>query len=234
MDVLGDVVSRTRRDSLSDRPALRHDPAGRRVDYRRFCTSAWKAGNFLRNEGVRAGARVVVEPDPAPAVLAAVYGAGLLGATVAFGPDGLTDDARALVAPADRLDAYAAGPRTRRIAYGERHPDPAAAHFERDVWSENPTAPPDAVARDDGLLVAGGRTHSHGEVLSVARAVVEEYGLDGASEVVAAGDLARPGVFAAGFVAPLAAGGTVVVPDGGRSGPVVADGRVVDVGAAFD
>ena len=42
-DVLGDIVGRDRR---STDPALRAPSAGRLYDYRRFCTNAWKVGNF--------------------------------------------------------------------------------------------------------------------------------------------------------------------------------------------
>ncbi|WP_255150593.1 hypothetical protein [Halorarius halobius] len=218
MDVLGDVLARERRDALGDAPALRHDPTGRRMDYRRFATTAWKAGNFLRNEGVRGGMGVTVAPDLAPPAILSLWGAGLLGAIVSF--DGVDEGTTALVAPADALDGYGAGPGTRQVAYGEQHPDPAVAYFERDVWSENPTAPPDRVAPDESLLRVDDRTHRHGDVLDAAREVVDRYGLGGDSEVVVRAPLADPGVVAGGLVAPLLAGGTVVVPDDESRGDV--------------
>ena len=220
MDVLGDVVSRSRRDALAEALAVRHVPSGRRVDYRRFCTTAWKVGNFLRNEGVRSGMDVVVAATPLPASVLSWYGAGLLGATVAFGPDGLHDRTKALVAPADGLDDYEAGPRTRRVAVGAEHPDPAVAYFERDVWSENPTEPPDPVAPDDALLRADGETYTHAEVLDAARTVTDTYGVTAGTEVVVRGPLTHPGVVVAGLVAPLVGGGTLVVPDGETVGDV--------------
>lgn len=231
MDVLGDVVSRSRRDELADATALRHGPAGRRLDYRRFCTTAWKVGNFLRNEGVRSGMGVVVAPDPVPETILTLYGAGLLGATVALG--GVVEDrTKALVAPADSLDDYGAGPRTRKVAYGDQHPDPAVAYFERDVWSENPTEPPDRIAPGDALLRADGRTYSHGEVLDAARTAVDEHDIHSGTEVVVRGPLTHAGVVAAGLVAPLVAEATVVVPDADAIGDVcVGDGpepRAID------
>lgn len=238
MEVLGDVVSRARRDELSAVPAFRHAPTDRRIDYRRFCTTAWKVGNFLRNEGVRSGMDVVVAADPAPESILSFYGAGLLGATVDFDPDGVHERTKALVAPADRLVDYGAGPRTRQIAYGGEHPDPAVAYFERDVWSENPTEPPDSVASDEPILRADGRTYSHGAVLGAAREVVDACGIDAGTAVVVRGPLTHPGTVAAGVVAPLVAGGVVVVPDDETVGEVaVGDGpesQGVDPDDVFD
>jgi hypothetical protein len=224
MNVLGDVVSRSRRDELAEALAVRYAPRGRRIDYRRFCTTAWKTGNFLRNEGVRAGMAVTVAADPVPEALLTFYGAGLLGATVTFGSE-VTDRTKALVAPTDHLDDYGAGPRTRQIAYGDEHPNPAVAYFERDVWSENPTEPPDPLGPEDDLLSAVGRTYTHGAVLEAAHAVVDEYEIGTETEVVVRGPLAHPGVVVAGVVAPLLAGGVLVVPDVDTVGDVaVGDG----------
>ena len=60
-DALGDTVGRERR---SAEPALRAADTGRLYDYRRFCTSAWKVGNFLRHLGVRGGDNVAIADDP--------------------------------------------------------------------------------------------------------------------------------------------------------------------------
>lgn len=219
MDVLGDVLARDRRDDLGDALALRHDPTGAHIDYRRFCTIAWKTGNFLRNEGVRGGMPVVVDGDPAPPALLSVCGAGLLGATVDVG--GPVDaETRALVAPTATLDGYDAGPRTRRIAYGDEHPDPSVAMFERDVWSENPTEPPDSVRPDDPLLRTSAGTLTHGEALAIASGVVDAHHLDADSAVVVRGPLTDPGVAVAGLLAALLVGGTIVVPvDGAAAEP---------------
>jgi hypothetical protein len=201
--VLGEVVSRDRRSADL---ALR--TAGREYDYRRFCTTAWKTGNLLRNEGVRSGMAVAVADDPA----------ALLGATVGFGPVALGERTKALVAPTADLDGYDAGPRTRRVGYGSDPTDPSAAYFERDVWSENPTEPPDRVDPDDPLLRVEGRTYAHGEVLDAARAVAEEWALDPGEEVAVRSSFAHPGTVAAGLVAPVLAGAVVLLPGEDEAG----------------
>lgn len=207
MDVLGDLIARDRR---SDAPALRHAPTGRAYDYRRFCTTAWKVGNFLRNEGVRGGMTVAVADDPVPEPVLALYGAAALGASVSFGAD--PDDAKAVVASTGGLADFASGPSTRRIGYGDEPADPSVAYFERDVWSENPTQPPDRVAPDDPLLRAGDRTVTHGEALAAARGVVGAHGLGEGSTVAVRAPLAGPGTVVAGLVAPVLAGGVVLLP----------------------
>ena len=77
MNVLGDAIARDRR---SDATALVAPAVGRRYDYRRFCTSAWKAGNFLRHIGVRGGAGVAIADDPLPEPVLTLYAAASLGA----------------------------------------------------------------------------------------------------------------------------------------------------------
>ena len=58
METLADVLARDRR---SDAPALHAEgPTRQRYDYRRFLTTAWKAGNFLHKQGVRTGDTVAV------------------------------------------------------------------------------------------------------------------------------------------------------------------------------
>ena len=207
--VLGDAVGRDRR---SDAPALR--TGNREYDYRRFCTTAWKTGNLLRNEGVRSGMAVAVADDPAPEAVLGFYGAALLGAAVGFGPDALRDRTKALVVPTPDLGDYDAGPRTRRVAYGAEPADPSVAYFERDVWSENPTEPPDRVAPEDPLLRTPDREWTHAEVLDAARAVADEWDLEPGEAVAVRAPFAHPGTVAAGLVAPVLAGAVVLLPDG--------------------
>lgn len=224
MNVLGDLVSRTRRDERPKATALRHAPTDRTVDYRRFCTTAWKTGNFLRNEGVRTGMDVVVAPDPVPETIYAFYGAGLLGATVTFATDPTAETTKALVAPTAMLSGYEAGPRTRQVAYGEQPTDPSIAFFERDVWSENPTEPPDRFDPETTLL-AGDTETSHETVLRQAAAVCAEYDIDEETTVAVRAPLTNAEAVVSGLVAPILAGGTVLVPDEETVGDVaVADG----------
>jgi hypothetical protein len=218
-DVLGDCVARERR---SADPALRDARSGRAYDYRRFCTTAWKAGNFLRHLGVRSGRRVGVAGDAPEAVLTC-YGAALLGAVVRFDPpEGF--ECRAVVAPTGDLPA--AEPGVERVTYGEEHEDPSVAYFERDVWSENPTMPPDRVAPDDDLLAPGDRTFTHGEVLAAAGDVADRWSLGAGDAVAVDAPLSEPGTVAAGLVAPVLAGGTVVLGSDSDADHLVGDGGV--------
>ena len=210
---LGDAVTRDRR---SDAPALR--AGSREYDYRRFWTTAWTTGNLLRNEGVRSGMTVAVADDPSPEAVLSFYGAALLGAVVGFGPDALGERTKALVVPTADLGDYDAGPRTRRVAYGAEPADPSVAYFERDVWSENPTEPPDRVDPDDALLWTPDGTRSHAEVLDAARAVADEWRLEPGEEVAVRAPFAHPGAVAAGLVAPVLAGAVVLLPGEGEAG----------------
>ena len=212
MDVLGDTIARDRR---SDATALRAPATGRSYDYRRFCTTAWKMGNFLRYLGVRAGSGVAIANDPLPEPVLSFYGAALLGGVVRFDPKtSVGDETRALIVPVDRLDDYAIGPSTKPVVYGDRPADPSVSYFERDVWSENPTEPPDIVGHDEPCLSTAERTYSHAAVLDAATSVVERWELEPGDEVAVRGSLAHPGVVAAGLVAPIVAGAVVVFPDG--------------------
>ena len=216
-DALGDIVGRDRR---STEPALRAPGAGRLYDYRRFCTNAWKVGNFLRHLGVRGGDGVAIADDPAPEAVLTLYGAALLGAVVRFGPSTDPDGVRALVVPESVLDAHEVDPSTKPVVYGDVHEDPSVAYFERDVWSENPTMPPDAITSGDDLLWTADATHTHGELLDAARTVVDRHGIDAGDDVAVAGSFTEPGTVAAGLVAPILAGATISIgPD--------AEGRLV-------
>jgi hypothetical protein len=111
------------------------------------------------------------------------------------------------------------------VGYGGEPADPSVAYFERDVWSENPTIPPDRPAPDDPLLAADGAVYGHGDLLDAATSVVETHGMGPDTEVVVRARLSRPGVLVAGVLAPLVAGAVSVVPDGETVGDVaVGDG----------
>ena len=227
-DALGDIVGRDRR---STEPALRAPDAGRLYDYRRFCTNAWKVGNFLRHLGVRGGDGVAVADDPSPETVLTLYGAALLGAVVRFRPSTDPDDVRTLVVPESALDAHDVDPSTKPVVYGDVHEDPSVAYFERDVWSENPTMPPDAVAAGDDLLWTADATHTHGELVGAARTVVDRYGIDAGDDIAVAGSFAEPGTVAAGLVAPILAGAAISIgPD--AEGRLVVGGTEDDIDAA--
>lgn len=236
MDVLGDAIARDRR---SDTTALEVPAAGRSYDYRRFCTSAWKVGNLLRHHGVRGGDRVVVADDPQPATVLSLYGAASLGGVVQFGPSRSPGDSvRALLVPTADVDRYEVGPSTTRIAYGDPPTDPSVAHFERDVWSENPTEPPDQVDPGAPLLATPDGTFTHDDVLSAAGAVIEDRGLTSESNVAVDASFTHPGTVAGGLVAPIVAGGAASIGPGahgeitvGGTGDVV-PGTVISVGAS--
>lgn len=212
MDVLGDLVARDRR---SDAPALRAGDHG--FDYRRFCTTTWKVGNLLRHYlGVRAGVEVAIDPTPARQAVLSLYGAALLGAPVRFSRE--AGEARVFVGPTRELPEV--GPATKLLAYGEMPDDPSVTYFEREVWSENPTEPTERVAPADPLVRAGGRTVTHGDALAAARGVVSEYGLDTGTTVALRAPLTAPGAVVAGLVAPVLAGGTVLLPAGEQTGDI--------------
>jgi len=244
MNALGDLVTRDRPsgDAASSRPP---DSGGRRgddpalsaprerraYDYRRFRTTACKTGNFWRRRGLHAGATVAVADDSEPEAVFAFLGAALLGARTRFGPPGEVD-ARIAVAPRETVEDYDLPPGGQRVAYGGPPDDPSVAHFERDVWSENPAFPETAVDPDSVALVAAGegdapdREYAHADLLSAARTVADDWGLGPGDEVAVRAPLAEPGTVVAGVVAPLVAGAAILLPDGDAVGDyaVVADG----------
>lgn len=229
MDVLGDLVARARR---TDETALVVPALDRAYDYRRFCTTAWKVGNFLRHLGVRSGRGVALVGVDAPEPVLSFYGSALLGAPVSFDPP--TDrpvDARALVVPFDRVEDYEVPPGSQRVAFGAAPEDPSVAYFERDVWSENPTEPPDSVAPDDVLVRAAGAEYTHDDVLAAARRVVDDWGLTAADTVAVRASLSQPGTVVAGLVAPILAGGAILLPDEKSAGDyAVSDGDAPESG----
>ncbi|QLH79216.1 acetyl-CoA synthetase [Halosimplex rubrum] len=209
MDVIGDLVARERR---TDELAVRTDSRAGSYSYEKYCTNAWKTGNILRHYGVRGGATVAVDAGDSltPPPLLALFGASLLGAATHFDP-GESPSAKALVVPAARADAYDPGPGTKTFVYGDVPDTPEFAHFEAEMWSENPTSPPDRVSPTDIALATAEEEFPHERLLTVAERIVEEYGLDGDDEVAVRAPLAEPGTVAAGVLAPLLAGGTVLV-----------------------
>lgn len=213
MNTLGDLVARDRRSSAL---ALRVPALDRDYSYRDFCTTAWKAGNFLSFLGVRGGGRVAIEPDLLPEPLLTVFGAALHGATVTF--DTTDAGVRVLVVPQGREDEFTDVPGTKRVVYGGPPSDPGVSHWEKEVWSENPAFPPTDVDPDSPVFTASGDEYSHRTLLTAASHVVEAVDLTPEDDVVVREPLKTPGVVVAGVLAPLSVGATVVFPDPDREG----------------
>lgn len=209
METLGELVARDRR---SDAVAIRTDPADRSMSYHDCCTTAWKAGNFLRYLGVRAGDRVLIAADPAPEPVLALFGGALLGATVEFAeePDG---GARVVLVPADREGTVDPSDGTRLLVYGGEPDSPRVAHWEGEVWSENPAFPPTEVDPDTPALSTGMASFTHRELLDAADGVVARHEMGAETTVAVRESLAHPGAVVAGVLAPLSTGATVVFPD---------------------
>lgn len=226
METVGDLVARERR---SDDPALVAGD-GRAIDYRRFCTTAWKTGNFLRRLGVREGVTVGVV-GRAPEACYAFVGTALLGARTWFDPaeNLLSDDVRALVAPGDRVADFDLPPGGQRVAYGEPPDDPHVAGFGESVWSENPAFPATPVSPERAALTDGERDYGHADLLDAGRSIADEWALEPGDEVAVLAPLSDPRTVAAGVVAPLLAGATVVLSDEEAAGDV-GDFAVVEDG----
>lgn len=202
------------------------DVAGRSAPYTYgdFVPNVWKAGNLLGHYGVHPGASVTVapgpkEPDPtgplgrvdAGEPVLGVLGGVLVGATVRLEPIEPVDS-RVLLAPANWGDRFDTGPSCSVLAYGGPPTDPAVRHFEEELWSENPTEPPEQVDAADPALADGEATFDHGELVAAAEEVVADHGLSSSSTVTLDAALSEPGAVVAGVLAPLVAGACVRLP----------------------
>ena len=229
MNTLADLVADGReRDGTAIDARQRTAP----YSYRELCTNVWKAANLVGHYGTHPGSEVAVVPGPKDAdaadwpetcghidsadpVLAAL-GATLRGATVTMTPDQPVE-ARVLVLPAGWHEVFDTAPQCSVLAYGGPPEDPAAVHFEAELWSENPTEPPEQVDPDTPALRAGGTTYTHGNLVTAAERVADSHGLDESSRVGLAADLRAPGALVVGVLAPLSVGATVVLADGPES-----------------
>ncbi|HET7324766.1 MAG TPA: hypothetical protein VFJ06_10570 [Halococcus sp.] len=234
MNTLCDLLARERR---SDHPALRvpGDPA-REYDYHRLLTNAWKTGNFLHHCGVRRGRAVAVVGRTPESVLT-FLGTALLGGETRFDPP-RTVSTRALVASIENIAEYDLPPGGQYVAYGGQPENPKTTHFEREVWSENPTLPPADISPTDTALTTGERSFTHADLLNAANSVVEETEMNADAEISLRAPLREPGTVAAGIVAPLCAGATVLL--GNEVGDIavtLADGAqeesAIDVSTLF-
>lgn len=223
-----------RTESEGDALRAPGDP-DRSYDGRALLTSARKTGNFLRHLGVVPGRTVAVADVPVPESLLSLFGTALLGATTRFvSLDGRSIDstasapidARALIAPTERLGVHELAPGGTRVGYGRPPEDPTTSHFEREMWSENPTFPPSEATADDPVLATADREYTHRTVLRTATALAKRWAFDDGVEVAVRAPLTDPRTVVAGILAPLACGGTVLLPDTGACG----DGAVVPPG----
>ncbi|RJS99031.1 hypothetical protein [Halococcus sp. IIIV-5B] len=208
MDTLRGLLARERRD---DRLALREDGTGREYDSHRLLTNAWKVSNLLHQCGVRAGHTVGLVGRTPEAVLAFLATASL-GAVVRFDPSD-ESDLRAVVAPTNETGRFDLPPGSTPVAYGAEPDDPGTRYFERDVWSQNPTLAPAAVAPDDPVLATADGSFTHADLLDGAARAVERTDMDAGTTVAVRAPLALAGTVAAGLVAPLMADAIVVFPD---------------------
>lgn len=221
METLADVVAAGR-----DRSGLVVDAPDRTADYSydEFATNAWKAGNLLRHYGVRAGATMALVTGPksptaedkpgwlgsAADPLLALLGGATVGAVIDLTPTAPVD-ARAIVLPDGWLDRYDVAPGCSQIAYGGPPETAGVAHFERELWSENPIQPPGSLAADNSVLCIDGKTYTHGHVLDAARAIADERGLTDDDSVAIDAPLTTAETVAAGVVAPLLVGATILL-----------------------
>lgn len=220
METLADLVAagRDREGPVLDAPE-RNAP----YTYGEFSTNCWKAGNLLRHYGVRGGARMALvvgpkHPDADDKVgwlgtaadpLLALLGGACLGATVVLSPPEPVD-ARAFVCPDAWLENYDIEPGCSRLAYGGPPEETGVSHFERELWSENPIEPPDPVTPDDVVLDIDGATTTQGELVTAGESVAADHGLASGDRIALNAPLSSPGAIAAGVVAPLAVGATIV------------------------
>ena len=165
------------------------------------------------------------------AVSLTLFGAACLGARVTFDPEA---ESRVVLVPADREGDVAGRPGRKVVVYGDAPDDPGVVHWERTVWSENPVRPPGERDAGEVVLDADVATYTHREVLTAAARVVDTAGFGDETSVALRAPLTDPRAVVAGVVAPLVAGGTVVLPDGETDADVVvgdgdADVRLTDV-----
>ncbi|MEF8859113.1 MAG: acetyl-CoA synthetase [Halolamina sp.] len=218
MEILADLVARDRR---SDAPAL-HTP-DRAMDYRRVCTTTWKASNYLRHLGVGGDRGIVAIATHSPPPLLTFFGAALLDTPTRF-VDDVTDlpaaidtlDARAVLVPV-ALEAAVDPPAGTTLAvHGGEPTAPTTENWEEGVWSENPAFVPSTATPESVALETSEQSVSHGELLDAATTVATTLALDAGETVAVDSSLADPRAVAA-VLAPLTVGGCAVL---GKNGDV--------------
>ena len=215
MDVLGDLVARERRA----KEPLVYSAASQPYTAHKFCTDAWKAANLFRYHGVGEGRPIALADEARPQTLLAFFGAALLGSSAQFGfpPDA---DARVAVGPVAAVEALSPDAGLKRVAVGGEAESPDVIHFERDIWSENPTMPPDQPSPEATVLTTAEGTYSHAALLAAAERVVEATDMTDEDTVAVRSTPADPGTVAAGVLAPLSVGARIVLPGADRAGTI--------------
>jgi hypothetical protein len=214
------------RDRRSDAETLLATGTRRQVyTAHRFCTTAWQTGNFLRHLGVREGVTVGVAAEEAAAQpVLTLFGTTLLDGITWIGPPE-SADLRAIIAPVETVDSYRLPDGGQRAGYGGQ-PDAAGTyHFEEEVWSENPTRVPREYDSETPVLTDGNQIYTHGQLLAAAQDAVELLDLSVGDRVRVRASLADPRAVAAGVLAPLIVGGTIVLTEGHEVEAVVGEGK---------
>lgn len=208
MNTLADLVARDRR---SDGPAL--STPGRVMDYRRFCTTTWKASNYLRHLGVGGGRGVAVLADGSPPPLLTFFGAALLDAPTRFVDDTSAIpeaidavDARAVLVPVGAEGAVDPPASTTLAVHGGEPTAATTGNWEEGVWSENPAFVPSSATPDSTALDTPDRTVSHGDLLAAGERITSALELGSEATVAVRGPLVDPRTVA-GVVAALSVGG---------------------------
>mgnify|MGYP006291418933 FL=1 len=224
MDSFAALVGRDRR---SEAIACRVGADSHVYTYDRFCTTAWKTAHVLRRLGVHEESIVGVVQAPDPKGLLAVLGTGLLGATARLDPP-REFDGRALVAPVGAVGDYALPPGGQRVGYGSDPEDPTVAHYEEQVWGENPVLPPEAPGPEARVVIDDdGEAATQGDLLAAAQAVADRNGVDAETTVALRTQLSNARALA-GALAPLVGGGTLVFPAGEGGEGAVCDLAIGD------
>jgi hypothetical protein len=205
MQSFADLLGRDRR---SETVACRVGTDSHVYTYDRFCTTAWKTAHVLRRLGVHENSVVGVVPAPDPKALLAVLGTGLLGATARLDPP-REFDGRALVAPAEVVAEYDLPPGGQRVGFGGDPEDPTVAHYEEQVWGENPVLPPEAPGPEARVVLDEAGDATQGDVVTAARAIVDRENVGEGSIVALRVPLSSARAIA-GALAPIVAGGTLV------------------------
>ena len=233
MDVVGDVLARERRS----RDLAIVTPDGRERTYHDLITNAYKAANVLRYLGAREGATVAVHPDPGFHPTLAFLGAAGLGASVRFDPAaGLDAGDRVVLVPTAEESTAAPAPGTNLAVFGGPPTRPETTHWEQELWSENPGMVPSTVEPTDPVVRDPTGSLSHQRLLALADAAIKAAAIDADTRVVVRAPITDNRALAAGVVAPLVTGGTVVLDRalGAESDPLADDPARGDVAIVAD